>query len=296
MTTATQQPTQTEHRTTLRIVYRGPAMAAGSMESHDLAEVTEGIRKAIVAADYLANQGQTRVQVRVEGIRRGSFEIIVEIIQFIDPLIEITRDIVPIYSISRFLFRNTIGRIKTRNAETGEETSADRSSDSQPLEIQPLIEEQYRDPSVRSGISTIYNKLEQPGIESVQVVHNTEDSEGQDVDEILDESTKDDLPSFLDSLEGEGRLSTQTLTMWFSIVQLPFRDSDEWRLTDGSATFTVKMRDKSFESRVQRNLERFASSDRMQCTLEVRQWRTEHGVRTEYDLLEVIDHPPPEPL
>ena len=48
--------------------------------------------------------------------------------------------------------------------------------------------------------------------------------------------------------------------------------------------------DYEFIRRVDQNIERFAKGDSLICMVDVRQWQTANGVRTDYDVTEVLEH------
>jgi len=79
-------------------------------------------------------------------------------------------------------------------------------------------------------------------------------------------------------------------TMAFSIVSLSFKECNKWRLYDGATTIHATISDAGFLSRVDQNVERFAKGDLLVCKVRVRQWQTAFGVRTDYEVVEVLEH------
>lgn len=78
--------------------------------------------------------------------------------------------------------------------------------------------------------------------------------------------------------------------MAFSIVTLTFKDGNKWRLYDGNATINAVISDLEFRRRVNANLVHFTKSDVLICNVRVRQWQTSSGAKTEYEILEVLEH------
>ena len=76
----------------------------------------------------------------------------------------------------------------------------------------------------------------------------------------------------------------------FSIVSLAFKEDNKWRLTDGHNTFPVLMRDEAFQRRVDNNDVAFAKGDVLVCDLRTIQWQVQDGVKSEYEVVRVVDH------
>ena len=52
------------------------------------------------------------------------------------------------------------------------------------------------------------------------------------------------------------------------------------------------MKDSAFQKRVDNNQEAFAKQDVLVCDLRTIQWQAEEGVKTEYEIIKVIEHRP----
>lgn len=78
----------------------------------------------------------------------------------------------------------------------------------------------------------------------------------------------------------------------FSIVSLAFKEDNKWRLTDGQNTFSVSMKDETFQHRVDNNDVAFAKGDVLVCDLRTIQWQVEEGVKSEYEVVRVVAHRP----
>ena len=73
-------------------------------------------------------------------------------------------------------------------------------------------------------------------------------------------------------------------------MSLAFKEGNRWRLTDGQNTFSVQVNDEDFLRRVDANQVSFAKGDVLICKLRTKQWQVEDGVRSEYELVEVVEH------
>jgi len=76
----------------------------------------------------------------------------------------------------------------------------------------------------------------------------------------------------------------------FSIIAPVFKDDNKWRLSDGNSTLNVSIMDKEFLERVDARKESFYKGDLLRCKIRTLQWRTENGLKTEHEVLQVIDH------
>lgn len=85
-------------------------------------------------------------------------------------------------------------------------------------------------------------------------------------------------------------LLEETRKMVFSIVSLSFKEDNKWRLTDGNAVISAKISDEKFIADMNSNDASFSKGDVLVCSVLVRQWQTDSGARTEYEVVEVLEH------
>jgi hypothetical protein len=84
----------------------------------------------------------------------------------------------------------------------------------------------------------------------------------------------------------------QISTSNYSIVSLAFKEDNKWRLYDGSGTISVTVSDNDFRYNVDNNLISFSKGDILLCEVKTTQYRTNGGLKTEYEVLRVIEHKP----
>jgi hypothetical protein len=83
----------------------------------------------------------------------------------------------------------------------------------------------------------------------------------------------------------------------FSIADISFNPDNMWRLSEGSGnTFYVTMSDADFIEKVQNGERRFSTKDYLRVRLLTRQFQTSDGLKTEREVLEVIEHIQPHQL
>ena len=78
----------------------------------------------------------------------------------------------------------------------------------------------------------------------------------------------------------------------YSVASLVVKNDNKWRLHDGKRALRVRMKDEIFRKKVEDNLISFSKGDILRCKVKTMQWRTEEGLKTEYDVLEVVEHIP----
>ena len=98
--------------------------------------------------------------------------------------------------------------------------------------------------------------------------------------------------TLFDIPESQEQLLDETRRQAFSIIGLSFKEDNKWRLTDGENTFSVSMKDATFQQRVDNNQEIFAKGDVLVCDLRTVQWQVEGGIKTEYEVIKVVNHRP----
>ena len=106
---------------------------------------------------------------------------------------------------------------------------------------------------------------------------------------VVEEISKEDLKSF-EPPEINDLILDEVRQYAFSIVSLAFKEGNRWRLTDGQNTFSVQVNDEAFLRKVDANQVSFSKGDVLLCRLRIQQWQVEDGVRSEYQLVEVVNH------
>jgi hypothetical protein len=155
--------------------------------------------------------------------------------------------------------------------------------DGETLEVPLDLLRLYQDLAVRTAVAKVLKPLEHEGIANFSIRGIAGEAEVVE---------KSDLPYFAQpELEDEKILEAEHRAA-YSIISLAFKDDNKWRLYDGNTTISVSIRDEDFVERVNRNLVSFSKNDVLVCMVRTTQWRTEAGLKTEYELLKVLEHRP----
>ena len=147
-------------------------------------------------------------------------------------------------------------------------------------------------PRIRQSANKLTKPLDRPGIDRVEI------GEGAGVAETI---TKEDRPSFYPvSIEPEQPVltpnQTSTRVVDLEVVSPVFKPNNKWRLTDGNATYNVKMEDQDFLAKVRNHQVTFGSGDILKVLLQQNTQRTSDGLKTSYTVLEVIENVTPPKL
>jgi hypothetical protein len=275
------------------IVYEGPAVADGSMNVRDLAPAMLAVGTLFEAANNITNGQRAKVNINVKATSPGSFHILYEVIQAtmvqgIDPsllttAVQLKELLIGGIAITGGLFAiiKWVNRRKPKLNKINDELYTliiDNETYELPLELLRL----YQDASIRHAISDIVHPVKEQGIDRIQILDNKR---------LVHEVVKSDVDAF-DVPEMQEKLLDEIRTHAFSIIGLSFKEDNKWRLTDGENTFSVYMKDTAFQRRVDNNQVAFAKGDILICDLRTVQWQVEGGIKTEYEVVKVVDHRP----
>ena len=139
-----------------------------------------------------------------------------------------------------------------------------------------------RDCRVREEMYNVVSPLRREGIEKVKFQDDEESS-----------VSKQEVEFFRvpDLTEQDEVIDDRTTEQVFSIASLSFNEKNKWRLSDGTNTFLVDMKDQEFLAKINNNEEVFAKGDQLKIRLRVVQHRKPNGdLKTDHTALEVLDH------
>ena len=138
----------------------------------------------------------------------------------------------------------------------------------------------YYDPRIRITAESIVSPLRTNGIDRISFREN---------DQTIQEINEEQAESFKVTSSQE-QLGDNITEMTFTIVGLSFRENNVWRLSDGTNIYSVRMRDEVFWGRIDNGLATFSKGDLLTCNFRTRQFRTNGDIKTEYEVLEVLNH------
>ncbi len=279
------------------IVYDGPALVEGSMNVRDLAPAMMAIGGFFEAANRITNQERASVTVNVVATSVGSFHVAFQVVQDLQNTGVLGSNIDDYLTTANALKALLLGgggifggifwltkilrgrkpQIERINAGLYKLT-IDRETYEVPIELLNL----YQEAVIRRNIENMVKPVKEPGIDRFMI---------REGDQTIHEVTKNDVEAF-DTPEFQDLILDEVRRQAFSIVSLAFKENNKWRLTDGQNTFSVSMKDESFQHRVDNNSIAFAKGDVLVCDLRTIQWQVESGVKSDYEVVRVVTHRP----
>lgn len=283
-----------------RITYDGPALETSEMDVRELAPALLAVGDLLEASTKALCGDQVRPQVSVRGsFKTGSFGIdftlatslaskmrelfagneatavanAIAILGALGIVAEAGKR--GLLSVLKWVRGRQIERVQIN------ESSATLFVDGDQLEIELSVLALLRDVSVREATVRVLQPLEREGITMFAAGTNT------DATVVI---TDNEIGWFSAPPQSDVLLLDETRKMAFSIVSLAFKDDNKWRLYDGAATIHATIADSEFLSRVDHNLVSFAKGDVLVCRVHVRQWQTPTGAKTEYEVVQVLEH------
>lgn len=273
-----------------RVAYEGDAVSDGEMDVADLAPALLAIGQLMKAAGRIADGPDAQVSVRVQATQHACFEVWLSVAvdhagtawtfwksddtQAAKDLVELVLGGVSVFGVIKWLRGRKAAR---RPAEDGKVVLEVEGTT---FEVPALVADMVEDPAVRAAAEkAVAEPLERDGIDAV--AFGPKHAEQR--------VSKDEAESFRAPAATSSDEFVSRHTKAFSIVTLSFKPGQRWRLSDGGTPRQVKMSDREFEARVERN-EPFAKGDILVCEVIETARRTEGGFKNDYEIIKVVEH------
>jgi hypothetical protein len=278
-----------------KIAYDGQAVLNHSMDVRDLAPALLSLGKMFDAANLALNGDKASIKLEVKAYSAGSFEVALELFQswgsqvthflagdFVTSILNLKELIIGGGAGIFWLIKILKGK-KPERIEYLNNGMVSLELHETKVVVSIALLRLYQDVAVRSAAEEVIRPLNQENIDKFII---------KDDDIVTEEITKADidyftLPELIDEIINES-----THEAAYSIVSLAFKDDNKWRLHDGNSTISVLMEDNIFKRKVEENLISFSKGDILKCRVKTIQWRTQNGLKTEYEVLNVIEHIP----
>lgn len=278
------------------IVYDGPALTNHSMDVRELAPALLGIADLLQETNRALNGERAEVAVKVASeFKPGCFSVVLQVIQhaaahaqglFQPENLWTAKTLLEIIGLTG---TPTIGLIKLikwlrgRRVEKIEPTANGQvqiSVGNDTIVVQNSVISIYNDTAARNALSQVLKPLDRAGIDRFEVRN--------DVHLAVEVVTESEVPFFAtDSVEQF--LEEKDDVGVFQIIKPSFDPKYKWMLSDGNATFGVYIKDQRFLDLLERRQVTFAKGDVLRVRFKRKVWRTESGLRTEYEILLVIE-------
>ena len=285
-----------ENSLQIKLKYDGDALRSGVMDGRNLAPALLAITDLFEEANSSINPDNPKLVVRVRSeFQRGSFEITLEIVQgiieqaiklFNSDSINSLLNLVEVLGLGTGLFA-LLKKLKGKKPKSiiviDEKTVIIKTQAGEEFEILKAAVDLYANPKIRKAVKDSLGPLKEKGIDQFELDLGKNDKVGISKDELAHYEMPDDE-------EFSEIINETEKTQAFTIVSLAFKDDNKWRLSDGANTFFVTIHDYKFLEEVNANRIQFAKDDILKVKLKQIQWHTVSGLKTEYEVEQVLQH------
>lgn len=286
--------------TSFQITYSGSALDNNEMDIRELAPALVAVADLLEESNAIINGGSTKITVNVHGsFKSGSFgidftvaqDIFQELMKFFSA--EGVTSAVNLLTLVGFASGGVTGligllkKLKNNRIKKVEQVDNNRVrisiTNQEIIEIDPRVLDLYKSQRVRSALEKIiFSPLSRNGVDEFRA------SMPKSKEPVIVKKTEKEyyeMPLLDDELLGEN-----TTEAYLQIITLPFKEDNKWRFARGETVFFASMQDMRFLARMERNEERFSKDDLLKVVLHAKDILTGKGVRTEYTVLEVLEH------
>ena len=139
----------------------------------------------------------------------------------------------------------------------------------------------YSSHKARTAVHKVVKPLEKEGFEELEVVKERE---------TVTRITKSEVRYFVPPEQAEEQLQVSERITHVSIVSLWFTEENKWKLNEGGNIFHASISDQAFIKKMLSNEESFQAGDLLKVRLRQTQYMTQAGLKSEWEIVEVIDH------
>lgn len=284
-----------------QVAYDGIALRSGSMDVRELAPALLAVGDLLQHSNRVLNGDRASLSVKVRSdFERGSFQIVFELAQSLASQAhmfvtgEHLKTAKQIAELAGLLGGGAIGVLKLIKMLKGNRpTSATTlqngnisltiNGSNNHVEIKPEVFQLANDIHIQKAASCIMKPLASEGIEKFEVRRGKE---------IMETFTRDDLPAFRPVPQTERAIHNvdNERIVALEIIKPSFEDNLTWLFSDGNeGRIGAIVRDQNFLQRLERREISFSKGDILRLKLQTRTYVTAEGLRTEHDVIEVLD-------
>ncbi|RMV34302.1 hypothetical protein ALP12_01042 [Pseudomonas savastanoi pv. phaseolicola] len=285
-------------KTSLQIVYDGPALQSHEMEVRDLAPALLALGDLFEEANATLNDGRTKVSISVKGsFKTGCFAIDLGVTQsliqqaqdlFAGNPVTAALNLVTILGLTGTTTKGVFQLIKwVRNRKiTNVEIMSDGVvrifCDEDHFETEERVLALFRNWKLRKAFQDVVHKpLQRAGIDYFAVREPHGDFAAvSDVE----------ADTFVAPEQEEERLEENDRIATLQLVNIAFRDENKWRFFDGSSTFYAMISDDRFLHEVEAGDTRFGKGDLLKVVLREKKSMVGEQLKAEHEVVEVIEH------
>ena len=285
----------------LHITYDGPALQDNEMDVRDLAPSLLAFADILEETNHILYGDKTQIQVNIKGsFKTGSFKVDLNVIQKgVDSLIDLfnTKGINAITNILQLLgisLKDTkkIGLFQLikwlKNRKIKKITKIGKGKtilevDDEQREVEEKVLDLFKNLKIRNNVEVFVTKpLDKEGINTLKIKYQRS----------VQTIKKEEKDYFKQPEVEDEALEDQIIETNLQPVTVCFTEGNKWRFTDGGTTFFVLVLDDDFIEKVKSNKISFSAGDIFKVKLRRKQFVTDEGIKTEYEILKVISHRP----
>lgn len=285
----------TNSRPEFTVSFEGPALAeANRMDVNDLAPALLALADVFHRANELTAPGAPRVNLEIRAFRPGSFEVWLSLGQAAQDVIRAldspgTDAFLALVALIGYVTKGfgLVSRLRDQPIVKQEEMPGGETiltlGNGTTIVTDARVVVIAGDAGVRASMKKAVAPLARDGIDRLRI--DSADAEEPVVIEAEDLPSYDALPLVLAE-----PITEHELSMTMQIVSIAFDDRYKSRLSDGERTYAVTIEDRGFSERIQSGAESFRKGDTLRCMVRIRQWQVDDRLRTEYAVVQVLDH------
>lgn len=285
------------------VEYDGPAMMTGEMSVRDLAPSLMALNDLFDSVNQKANGDSARLALHLKATHRGSFGA--ELVAMLDAAVsfftsdgvDALANIMQILGLSggvpgllQMLLQ--FGPRKIVAAEpVGDALFSMTDETGRTMIVHEAAIALFQDPETRAHAYEIVKPLLTPGIDSLtfKKVRIEDGPTDNDTEIRID---KEDVPQFVPPKAGETLLIEYENIRVVRIVSLFFKEGNHWKVSDGEATYSVRITDETFLKHVDAG-RAFGKNDLLKVRMKTTQYRAVAGaLRNVHEITQVIEHIP----
>lgn len=285
-----------------KISYDGPLLQEHSIDVKEFAPALMALGQLFEEANRILNDNRASINLHIKAHEAGSFESLLELIQHSAP-----RRFIEFFSGSEITAANNllailfgggsiagivkglfwlIKKLKGGKVDKIEDLGRGLVSlefQGEKIEVSTSLLRLYQDVAVRKAVQDVVKPLSRKGIDAFSVKREKI---------VIETVTKEEISYYqLPTIEDEVVTETEHKSA-YAIISLAFKEDNKWRLYDGNSTIHALVKDEDFLRKVENNLISFSKGDILICNVKTIQYTNISGLRTEYEVLQVLEHRP----
>ena len=268
----------------ISLSYDGDAVKSGRMDVYEAAPNMMAFSQFMVIAAKICYGSDIDVKAHVRGYAKGSFETD---LAFVIAGSGLLSQMIASYSEAHLweiakgamlLFNHLAGKKPTKIINNGNKIDV-VNNNGQILQVntESLTLVLNRDAG-KAAERFVGKALSAPGIETLKLTHNNDKTM----------VGKKDAEHFK-PIDIEESVSDNTIMQTLILESAAFRESLQWRFSDGERSFSAQMADEEFLKRLD-NGERFGKGDRLTVEMKIEQVREGETLKLNRSILKVLDH------